>query len=226
MSIKKRVYYKEFLNVNRTIILDRKFLKLKKKKWSTFIFHFKEKANKHYLRYQIPDLSKISILKYNKKLKYKLKNVFTEKRKFSILYGKLKKKYLRTILNKNINKFLKKLEFRLDVILCRVYFAKNLNQSRQWIHQKKIKINDLVVSSSSFILKSGDFLNVCCSIHYIIINNLKKTFFWPLPPSYLCVNYNTFEIVATTNESNSIFSNNFIFKINYDDIYRYYKILL
>lgn len=90
-----------------------------------------------------------------------------EQKKISIFYGGLTKKQLTKIVTqatsykgqvtKNI---LSLLERRLDVVLFRSNFTKNVVSSRQLITHKKILINNKYMTSPSYMLRPGDIISV------------------------------------------------------------------
>lgn len=112
----------------------------------------------------------------NKASDFKLQ--LREQKKISIFYGGLTKKQLTKIViqatfykgqvTKNI---LSILERRLDVVLFRSNFTKNVVSSRQLITHKKILVNNKYITSPSYMVRPGDIISV--SPEYI--NNISKS---------------------------------------------------
>jgi len=90
-----------------------------------------------------------------------------ERKKFSLFYGSLSKKQLSEIFNQSnlykghsSKKVLSLLERRLDVILFRSNFVKNIITARQLISHKKILVNSQNISSPSYLLSPGDIISI------------------------------------------------------------------
>lgn len=140
---------------NKTLHLNLKLYKLKKKKWNLF-----KKRTKHKRK-------KIEI-KPEKKKKFFQKRLF-EIQKFRNFYGciplyQLKKKLNKLKIKKNnnnfFNKFIFSLESRLDINIVRLKFAKSIFHAKQLINHNKVKINNKIINKSGFILKKGDVINL------------------------------------------------------------------
>lgn len=139
-----------------------------------------------YFLYSIDQLKNEIIKKqihYRKSSDYK--HQLKERKKFSILYGFLPKRQIIKIYNKahqyqgriDYNMVLL-LEKRIDIILYRISFFKNIRFARQNINHKKILINGQVVNIPSYQIKPGDIISVKCTqlekTGSIILDNLKK----------------------------------------------------
>ena len=90
-----------------------------------------------------------------------------ERKKFSLFYGSLSKKQLSKIFYQSnlykghsSKKVLSLLERRLDIILFRSNFVKNIITARQLISHKKILVNSQLISSPSYLLKPGDIISI------------------------------------------------------------------
>ena len=86
------------------------------------------------------------------------------------------------------------IEKRLDVILLRSNLVLSIRNARQLINHKQVFVNNKVVSACSFLLRKGDFIKFSDTVNkkiklYLVLSDL-----WPLPPSYLQVNYKIFQI--------------------------------
>jgi ribosomal protein S4 len=67
------------------------------------------------------------------------------------------KKYLK-ITNNKIYNFLYKLEFRLDLILTRIYFVRNIKQCQQLISNNRLIINNKILKNKKYILYLNDVI--------------------------------------------------------------------
>lgn len=90
-----------------------------------------------------------------------------EKKKFSLLYGNISKKYYQKVYTqavkgqKPINEnLITQFETRLDTILYRICFAKSISAAKQIINHKLITVNGAYINIPSYQVKPGDFLSV------------------------------------------------------------------
>lgn len=65
--------------------------------------------------------------------------------------------------------FLSQLEFRIDLILVKVYFSTDIKKSQQLIFFKKVFINNIVKTQANYVLQVNDLLS---------INNLSEHLNW------------------------------------------------
>ena len=141
---------------------------------------------------------------FNRKFRYNLQN----KQRLSFFYGRLRKKYLKKVIRfilqkfKNLNKhasilLIRKLETRLDTVLYRAYFSYSFRNARQLISHKKIYVNHKIVQSNSYALKKGDLITLNEDLFESVILNIRGTKTWPIPPTHLCINYKTLQILVT-----------------------------
>jgi len=135
-----------------------------KKTLSIFSF-FEQKRYKKRFKFNL--FNKQKLCYYYKIQDYKLKNIVN-------LYNTEKKKYL--TLNFS---FIQILERRLDNILYKSGFVKNISQSRQLINHKKVLVNQVIQTKVDYnvrMLDNIELINV--PINYIqknlINNNIKK----------------------------------------------------
>lgn len=108
------------------------------------------------------------LIKYPQRKKmseYKLQ--LKERKKLSIFYGSLSKKQLQKyFLESNSahgefsKKFIGLLERRLDVILYRSQFVKNIATARQLISHKKVVVNQKIISIPSYLANPGDVISI------------------------------------------------------------------
>lgn len=111
-------------------------------------------------------------------------------------------------------------ESRLDVVLYRSNFSHSIKNAGQLIAHKHVKVNHKIEKNKSYILKQGDLIAINPKSRNIVKENFKKQFIerpdsitWPIPPSYLSINYNTLEIIFGDNE-NFNFTSSFNLKMN------------
>jgi ribosomal protein S4 len=95
------------------------------------------------------------------------KTLLEERKKLSIIYGCLGEKQIKKLAlqaNKFSGKFdenfIKIIESRLDVVLFRICFFPTIFSARQWINHKHILVNNSIVTSAGYQLKSGDIISV------------------------------------------------------------------
>lgn len=100
-----------------------------------------------------------------------------EQKKIALFYGNLSRKELTKIIEKVkqyqgyfYKNFFWLLERRLDLVLYRSGFAKTISLARQLITHKKILINNKIITTPSYLLKSGD----CISVHPNFLESLSN----------------------------------------------------
>lgn len=123
------------------------------------------------------------LIKYPQRKKmseYKLQ--LKERKKLSIFYGSLSKKQLQKyFLESNSaqgefsKKFIGLLERRLDVILYRSQFVKNIATARQLILHKKVVVNQKKISIPSYLANPGDVISITESTKPCIASTLRTT---------------------------------------------------
>lgn len=227
IGVKKYRYkpvYKKFTILRNNVQNRQKLLKFKRQKWKNLLFSLKKvsKNKKRNSYYKFYDQNSYKKLRYRNYFSKSYKQSVLNKKLFNLFYGTLNKKYLKKLIKKSIkfsnqlqNKinynlfFLNLIEKRLDVILLRSNFVLSIRNARQLVNHKHVYINNKVVNSSSFLLKRGDkitFSNIVCKKIklYVALSDL-----WPIPPSYLQVNYKIFQIrvideILLSNYSSSI----------------------
>lgn len=227
-------FYKQFLRIRKNIQNRRKIFKFNKEKWKKFQLYSKKQL-KFYKRFKLKDPFRLTVTKFTSKgnsFQKNFRNTLYEKKKLSLFYGGLKTKYLKKKLN-NINsskkyknsKFLyykhyilQLFESRLDKILYTSKFSLSVKNARQLIKHEHILINNTIVKTPSYIVKTDDLIEVS---HNVKSRNLVKKYinqsnFWPIPPKHLMVNYNTLQIIFLY-EKNDNFIPNFTYqlKLNY-----------
>jgi len=108
------------------------------------------------------------LLKYPQRKKmsaYKIQ--LKEQKKLNLFYGYLSRKQLQKYLSQANNfqgefskNFINLLERRLDVILYRSQFVKNIPTARQLISHKKVIVNNKIISTPSYLAKPGDIISI------------------------------------------------------------------
>ena len=177
---------------------------------------------KFFRRYKIKDQFSIISIKFASRgnsYQKKFRNNLRDRKIFNLFYGGLKKQYLKTHINRIKKKVHRKLKFqnykenklkffesRLDTVLYRAKFSFSIKSARQLILHGHIKVNGESVKSSSYLLKKNDIIEVAPNIksRALIRNNIDLSNFWPIPPSYLQINYNTFQIIVGFSEESTL----------------------
>lgn len=229
---RKRKYkplYKQFINLKKNIQQKKEitFFKFKRIKWQNFKNHNFKNSERNFLILDHDKYSSSIVLKTILKKYFAMK--LETKKKLFLFYGKLSKKcflkYLNFIKKKNLNLLLLEiLEMRLDLILYRSHFVSSIRLSRQLILHKHIFVNKKKVISSTTLLKNGDLVQVDLKLHFLVLKNINQHNFWPIPPKYLQINYNTLQILFNHKiKFNNLFSH-FSFWLNLNVILNYYKI--
>jgi ribosomal protein S4 len=237
--------FKQLIKLRENVQNNTKLLKFKRKKWEAFIEQYLKKL-KRYKKFKPHDQTRYTISKYASKgnaHKKQFRNTLNSSRNFRLLYGGLSKKELKNYIkhlkknkikkSSNINLlFLKLFETRLDTVLFRAKFSKSCRDSRQLITHRKVLVNNKVIESPAYQLKSGDLISIKYNQQYIIVENFRyclenwvthKTKLWPLPPKHLLINYNTMEIFFENIDTVNLAAD-FLFNLNLEKvILNYYR---
>nr|YP_010252071.1 ribosomal protein S4 [Thalassiosira rotula]QTX08914.1 ribosomal protein S4 [Thalassiosira rotula] len=220
--IKKRrnkPLYKKFLPLRKNIQNKEKLMKFNKKKWQNFqrlTLKFRKKNFYDPISYSLFNFKNF----FSKKFKYNLQN----KQRLSFFYGRLRKKYLKRVVELTLKKFksvnlhatilfIKQLETRLDTALFRSHFSYSYRNARQLISHKKVCVNNKIVQHNSYLLKKGDLITLDKSTFKFVTHNILKSKIWPAPPKHFHVNYKTLQILV-------------IEDINYSNCLMYYPFLI
>lgn len=209
---KNKPFYKQFLKLRSNVQNRIKIFKFKKQKWKGL-----QTSNlrqlKFFRRYKLKDQFSIKSIKFASRgnsYQKKFRNNLKDRKIFNLFYGGLKKQYLKTHINRIKKKVHHKLKFqdyrkntlkffesRLDTVLYRSKFSHSIKNARQLILHGHIIVNGMVVKSSSYVLKQNDSIEVAknAKSRTLVRNNIDRSNFWPIPPSYLQINYNTFQII-------------------------------
>jgi len=222
---KKQQTKKEFIQTDR----------FKKKKWVKFL-DFLKRTNKFYRKfkpYKIYSYETSKFASQGNSLRKKCRNELIHKKTFSYMYGVLTRKYLKDNMTRIYNSkssrnpmrtSIEFFESRLDSVLYRSKFALSFKSAHQLIAHKHVKVNYKIEQNKSYILKQGDLIQINSKSVEIIQTNLNKQLkerpdfiLWPLPPSYLAINYNTLEIIFG-NVKNFDFSTSFTYRTTTDSV--------
>ena len=222
----------------------KKFLqieKFKKQKWTQFLTFLKRK-NKFYKRlkpYTFYSYTTSKFASTGNSFKRKFRNDLLAKKTFNYLHGGLPKKYLKKHMAKiyksrklksPIKTCVEFFESRLDVVIYRSNFSYSIKNAGQLIAHKHVKVNNRIEKNKSYILKQGDLITINPKSVDVIKENFRKQFVekldlitWPIPPSYLNINYNTLEIIFGDVE-NFNFATSFNLKIDTNSVVtNYYR---
>ena len=226
--------YKKLTFLKENIQNSKKIYSFKKKKWKTFInYSLKKKKNFIFLY----DHTNYYRFYYNTYLNKKYKFSLIAKQKLTFFFGYLTRKYLKRIRNKsfllqkkkfkknkkNINFFfLEFLETRLDSILYRANFFSNFRISRQFISHGNVMVNSKKILSSSFNVKKGDLIQIKLNNQNLVLFNLLNSNKWPIPPSYLHINYKIFQILIIKNINLSKILYTYPFWLNLNILKKYF----
>lgn len=211
-------FYKQFVKIRKNIQNRLKLFKFKKQKWDS-LQKYSKKQLRFFRRYKIKDQFSLIGPRFASKgnsYKRNFKKSLLNRRLFKLFYGNLKSKYLKNKINKLKKKHHSKLKFqtyrqtilkyfesRLDVILYRAKFSYSIKNSRQLILHGHISINGIIIRNSSYIVNQNDLIEVTLNSksRTIVKKNIDRSNFWPIPPSYLQINYRTCQIlVGLSNE--------------------------
>ena len=141
---------------------------------------------------------------------------------FNIFYGGIKRKYIKKHITEKKTKLvkydnyqtfeqqiLKFFESRLDSIIHRSKFTLNIKDAKQLILHGHVLVNGQTVRSRSYIVKTGDLIEVAHNVksRNIVKDNLSFSNFWPIPPKHLIINYNTCQILVVFDKNLNFLSN-------------------
>ena len=224
---KKRRYkpfYKQFLKLKQNVQNRPKIFKFNKQKWKRFKLQY-ERQLKFYKRFKLKDSFKLTVTKFASKgnsFQKNYRNFLHKKKIFNLSYGGLKQKYFKKHFNvinrakkQKISNFntlkhnlLKFFESRLDIILYRAKFSLNVKSARQLIKHGHILVNNRTIKSYSYTLKTNDLIKINYNIksRNLIKKNIDKSNFWPIPPKYLIINYNSLQIIFVYDKNSNFLS--------------------
>lgn len=232
--------YKKLVDLKINIKNRTKIMGFKKKKWQKFI-EFSEKTvytKIQFFRYY--DQSCYYASKSQTRFKWNFKNTIRIKKQFSLFYGYLLNKYIKTQVclakkkRKGLNKkswvlskiFVNFFEKRLDTILYRSHFAHSMRHAKQLISHNHIKINGKIVNTNSYQVKNGDLIDLAKKKTIVLniqskISESNNT--WPIPAKHLQINYRTYQIILTEGLNIDPLIQLFPFHLNLNDVIQIYN---
>jgi small subunit ribosomal protein S4 len=215
-------FYKQFLRLRQNIQDRAKLFKFKKQKWQRFQQYSKNQL-KFYKRFKIKDQFQLSVSKFASRgnsFQKKFRNNLHERKIFSLFYGGLKKKYLKTYIFKSITtkysahsdlidfryNTLKFFESRLDTVIHRANFSLSIKEASQLILHGHVLVNGLPIKTKSYILKTNDLIEIAYNVksRALVKKSLDRSNFWPIPPKHLLVNYKTLQILFVYLEGSNL----------------------
>jgi len=223
----------------KTIILH-KFYEIAKQRRDKFHFFIKSlvKANRFFQKYKPYTFNHYDVSKFasqGNSFKKNFKKDLFLKKIFNHFYGNFQKKYLKKQMTeihqakqiKNSRNYcVEFFESRLDSVLYRAKLCSSIKDARQIIAHGHILVNRAVKKNYSYSLIQGDLVQVNrnAQSRKIIKAKYKKqlkerfdSIFWPFVPSYVSINYRTFDIIFGKIK-NFNFSSSFTFKNNYNKV--------
>ena len=219
---RSKPFYKQFLRIRQNILNRVKLLKFKKQKWQRFQQYSKNQL-KFYKRFKIKDQFQLSVSKFASRgnsFQKKFRNTLYERKIFSLFYGGLKKKYLKTHILKSINikydvhsdlvdfrrNTLKFFESRLDTVLYRANFSLSIKEASQLILHGHVLVNGVLIKTKSYILKTNDLIEIASNLksRALVKKSLDRSNFWPIPPKHLLVNYKTLQILFAYSQGSNL----------------------
>lgn len=120
---------------------------------------------------------------FNKQIQYRRSSDFLlklkERKKLYILYGNLSKKFFQNkykqahnYQGKRIENFLTLLETRLDVVLYRICFFKNIYSARQSINHNQVLVNGKILNIPTYKVNPGDVISVASKKKKVIASQI------------------------------------------------------
>lgn len=214
---RKKSVYKDFIRSRKNITGETKFFYFKKNKWKILKL-IERRKYKFFQRYRFRDQNINRVQKFKSlgnSFKKQYRNYLNARKTFQIFYGNITKKKLKKALNKkttntkNSSKILLDFEQNLVSVLYRSKFSCSMKQAQQLIKHGHVVVNGRKVRSTNCRLSYGDTVSIDKKLKSAVIvrQNLAKNRFWPLPPSFLKINYRTLTIknLVKNDEKTTIF---------------------
>jgi ribosomal protein S4 len=246
--IKKNRYkplYKKFHKLFENVQSRQKMLNFKKHKWQALLSRLKKQTfyRKKNKVFNHSGNTIVPLVEYRKppKFKKRFKRLMHAAKKVNLLYGGLKKSYMRKlvkkILQQNKNKiknkisaltdfyFLDFMEKRLESVLYRSFFTQSIKSARQLVLHGHVFVNNKIIKHGSYVLKENDVVEVNSKFHKLIKFNIaKRCKLWPAQlNNSLIINYKTLQILYFNSPNLGTFSNFFSFRINIKNVIKYYR---
>lgn len=209
-------FYKQFKRLRINIQNRRKIFRFKKQKWIQFQEHALRQL-KFFKRYKLKDQFGLLAKKFASRgnsLKKKFRNILQERQLFSLFYGGLKQKYLKTKIVKSIklknrnyidmrHRVIQFFESRLDTVLYRAGFCLSVKEARKFVLHKHVLVNQKYVMAGSYILKPNDLIELSekNKTRNFVKQNITDFNFWPIPAKHLLINYKTLQILFLDTDS-------------------------
>ena len=178
---------------------------------------FSKKQLKFFKRFKLKDQFRLFATRFASRgnsFQKKFRNNLKEKKRFSLFYGGLKKRYFKTkitslglIKNRSLNdarhNVIQFFESRLDVVLYRSGFCLSIKEARKFILYKHVLVNKSFVTTGSYILKPNDLIEISENFksRNFVKKNLLRFNFWPIPTKHLLINYKTLHILFLYTDS-------------------------
>lgn len=222
MTYKRRYkpFYKQFLRLRVNIQNRQKLFKFKRKKWLTFQ-KYSGNQLKFFKRFKLKDQFRLFATRFASRgnsFQKKFRNNLQERKMFSLFYGGLKKKYLKSKINRSLglvkdrssndirHNVVQFFESRLDTVLYRSGFCLSIKEARKFILHKHVLVNKSFVTTGSYILKPNDLIEISDSSksRNLVKKNLVRFNFWPIPTKHLLINYKTLQILFLYTDSSNL----------------------
>ena len=203
-----RPLYKQLNRLRSNVQNRKKLLNFKSKKWSLVINIFKSRFKWYKKNRLIEQINPVASEKPDYWCSYKnskYKNVLLAYQKIKLFYGGFTKKKIKKTFKKLIRKtepektrltIIKFYESRLDSTLYRAKFISSVRTARRLITQGNIiYVNGKKIINPAYNLQAGDLVSINPKYKKIVINTIKNSYKWPLPPKYLHISYKTLQII-------------------------------
>jgi len=211
---RNKILYKSFI-VTKKNIQNRKKLnlfKLRKKKWKPLISYLIRLKYRRKKNFPIYDINRYFLPKMFNSFKQKFKYNHHIKKKIKLFYGGLRTEFIKNQVKKVVKRkvklikfclnfnsfFLNLMESKLDIVLYRSNFVSTIQLARQLILHKHVKVNNVIVTNSSYFLKKGDIIYFNKIGRNIVELDMRNAYRRKLPPKYLIINYKTLQIIFNT----------------------------
>jgi ribosomal protein S4 len=224
--------YKRLLKLRENVQNRKRLLTFKKQKWERLIMFSKRKLRR-YKKFKPQDQNRYRVTKYpNRGTSYQRKhrNTLHASKRFRLFYGDFSSKYLKNQVKAALNKskarskflktdtlFLELFESRLDTVLYRAKFGKSMRGAQQLVVHGKVLVNNKIVRSKSYVLKSGDLISINPEHHLLVEENIVRSNIWPVPPKHLVIKYKTMQISFGCME-NANFATAFTFNLSLEKV--------
>ena len=226
--------FKQYLRLRENVQNRQKLLKFNKKKWKSFLKFYENKL-KNFRKFKASDHSKYFVTKYGTRgtsYNKRFRDTLQAGKRFRLFYGNLLKKYLKKKIEKTLNQkksnlknlvrleiaLLQVFESRLDTIIYRAKFAPTIRSAQQLILHGKVYVNKTQIKSKSYLLKSGDIVNLDLKSINLYEQYIINTIKWSLPPKHLIINYKTLQIIFLGNIRLTNMANEFSFNLKLQKI--------